>query len=159
MSDVLQPANPSEDTDPVLADLVAEITDRLHAGERVDLDDYLARCPGHEERLRRLLPALEVLDGLPPSSASDRLVTSGEGVAATAMPSTLGDFRLVREVDRGGMGVVYEAEQRSLHRRVALKVLPFAAALDPRQLRRFHNEAQAAACLHHTGIEPVYYVG
>jgi serine/threonine protein kinase len=57
------------------------------------------------------------------------------------------------------MGVVYEAEQRSLRRRVALKVLPFAAALDPRQLRRFHNEAQAAACLHHTSIVPVYYVG
>lgn len=57
------------------------------------------------------------------------------------------------------MGIVYEAEQRSLKRRVALKVLPLAAAIDPRQMRRFHVEAQAAAQLHHTHIVPVYAVG
>jgi WD40 repeat protein/serine/threonine protein kinase len=71
----------------------------------------------------------------------------------------LGDFRIVREVGRCGMGVVYEAEQLSLGRRVALKVLPFAGALDARQLQRFKNEAQAAAHLHHTNIVPVHYVG
>src|SRR5438876_4271759 len=57
------------------------------------------------------------------------------------------------------MGVVYEAEQVSLGRPVALKVLPFAAALDPKQLQRFKNEAQAAAHLHHTNIVPVHAVG
>ena len=71
----------------------------------------------------------------------------------------LGDFRLIAEVGRGGMGVVYEAVQRSLNRRVALKVLPFAAAMDPTQLRRFQTEALAAAQLHHTHIVPVYSVG
>jgi serine/threonine protein kinase len=71
----------------------------------------------------------------------------------------LGDFRLVREIGRGGMGVVYEAEQLSLRRRVALKVLPFAAAIDPRQLQRFHNEALAAGHLRHENIVPVYAVG
>jgi serine/threonine protein kinase len=71
----------------------------------------------------------------------------------------LGDFRVLREIGRGGMGIVYEAEQVSLGRRVALKVLPFAAALDPKQLQRFKNEAQAAACLHHTNIVPVFGVG
>src|SRR5206468_4591036 len=71
----------------------------------------------------------------------------------------LGDFRLLREIGRGGMGVVYEAEQVSLRRRVALKVLPFAAALDARQIQRFQIEAQAAACLHHPHIVPVHGVG
>ena len=75
------------------------------------------------------------------------------------LAAPLGDFRIVREVGRGGMGVVYEAEQISLRRRVALKVLPFAATMDPRQLQRFQNEAHAAAQLHHTNIVPVHYVG
>ncbi len=68
----------------------------------------------------------------------------------------LGDYQLIREIGRGGMGVVYEAEQLSLRRRVALKVLPFAAVLDPRQLRRFETEAMAAAGLHHGNIVPVH---
>src|SRR5262249_38516852 len=80
---------------------------------------------------------------------------TGEG----SLPGTLGDYRIVREVGRGGMGVVYEAEQISLGRRVALKVLPFAAALEPAQLQRFQNEARAAASLHHEHILPVYAVG
>ncbi len=71
----------------------------------------------------------------------------------------LGDYRIVRQIGRGGMGVVYEAEQQSLKRRVALKALPLAAAIEPKQLRRFHVEAQAAAQLHHTNIVPVYAVG
>ena len=71
----------------------------------------------------------------------------------------LGDFRLLREVGRGGMGVVYEAEQESLGRRVALKVLRSHQLLDPGLLVRFHREAKAAARLHHTNIVPVFGVG
>lgn len=71
----------------------------------------------------------------------------------------LGDFVLIREIGRGGMGIVYEARQSSLGRRVALKVLPFASILDSRQIARFRNEAQAAAQLHHPSIVPVYAVG
>ena len=71
----------------------------------------------------------------------------------------LGDYRIVREIGRGGMGVVYEAQQISLNRRVALKVLPFAAVLDQKQIARFENEARAAAQLRHPHIVPVFSVG
>ncbi len=74
-------------------------------------------------------------------------------------PQQVGEYRILREIGRGGMGVVYEAEDSALLRRVALKVLPFAALLDQKQIARFHNEAQAAGQLHHPHIVPVYSVG
>src|SRR5262249_39264307 len=107
----------------------------------------------HADALRRLLPLLEVLDEL--GNSAGRPLPRGVPEAL----GELGDFRLRREIGRGGMGVVYEAEQLSLRRRGALQVLPFAAALDPRQFQRFQNEAQAAAHLHHTIIVPVHAIG
>jgi serine/threonine protein kinase/tetratricopeptide (TPR) repeat protein len=71
----------------------------------------------------------------------------------------IGDFELLREIGRGGMGVVYEARQISLDRRVAVKLLPFAAVLDAKQIARFKHEAQAAAQLHHPNIVPVFAIG
>ena len=74
-------------------------------------------------------------------------------------PERLGDYRILREIGRGGMGVVYEAEQGSLGRRVALKVLSATSLLDPKQVARFEREARAAGRLHHTNIVPVFGVG
>ena len=71
----------------------------------------------------------------------------------------IGDFDLLREIGRGGMGVVYEARQISLNRRVALKVLPPGLGLTPQAVQRFEREAQAAAKLHHTNIVPVFATG
>src|SRR5262249_57860897 len=71
----------------------------------------------------------------------------------------LGDYRIIREVGKGGMGIVYEAEQVSLGRHIALKVLPRKMLLDAKQKRRFEREAKAAAKLHHTNIVPVFGVG
>src|SRR5262249_10122648 len=81
------------------------------------------------------------------------------GQTRAAPPDRLGDYRIIREIGRGGMGVVYEAEQVSLARRVALKVLPLHAARDAVMLERFRREAKAAAKLHHTNIVPVFEVG
>jgi serine/threonine protein kinase len=136
---------------------VAEVVDAfmecVRRGEKPDVEEYARRHPEVAEVLRQILPAMPFV----------RPVSENSGVSPSApadeLPGELGDFRIVREVGRGGMGVVYEAEQISLHRRVALKVLPFAATMDARRLRRFQNEAQAAACLHHTNIVPVYSVG
>ena len=72
---------------------------------------------------------------------------------------TIGDYRLVREIGRGGMGVVYEAWQLSLRRRVALKILPFTVSRDAKQISRFKNEAQAAAQVQHPNIVPVFAIG
>lgn len=88
-----------------------------------------------------------------------QLPAAGENRDSAAVVGTLGDFRLRREIGRGGMGVVYEAEQISLGRRMALKVLPFFDALNPRQLLRFHNESRAAASLKHPNIVGVHSVG
>src|SRR3954454_6516364 len=144
-----------------LADWVEDLADRIQAGEHVHLSDLAHKFPERAEELRRLLPAVELM------AAFGRSAATGSVTGAVSSPSpiladerdVLGDFRIIREVGRGGMGVVYEAEQISLRRRVALKTLPFAGAMDPRQLQRFQLEAQATACLHHTNIVPVHAVG
>jgi serine/threonine-protein kinase len=145
--------------DPVLDALVEELTNRLQAGEVVDVDDYARKYPDHVETLRRVLPTLEVLVALGQSTTPHGGTEVAPGPAKAGALDVLGDFRIVREVGRGGMGVVYEAVQVSLGRRVALKVLPFASAMDPRQRQRFQVEAQAAAHLQHANVVPVFAVG
>src|SRR5437870_1969122 len=81
------------------------------------------------------------------------------GVPTAPAVQQLGDFRILREVGKGGMGIVYEAEQVSLGRHVALKLLPKTLLVDARAKRRFEREAKAAAKLHHTNIVPVFGVG
>jgi serine/threonine protein kinase/WD40 repeat protein len=150
----LPPSPSAEDADLAAAELIEELASRLQAGEAIDLEACARAHPECADRIRRLLPAVQMLAELGRSSAGVKVTTG----TAEPLRGVLGDFRLRREVGRGGMGIVYEAEQISLQRRVALKVLPFAAMLDPRQLQRFHNEARAAACLHHPNIVPVYAV-
>jgi WD40 repeat protein/serine/threonine protein kinase len=142
-----------------LAALVDELTDRLQAGEIVDLEAFIGRHPEHAQALRQLAPALEMMGELKRSGAWDAASSGISGREPRPEMGVLGDFRIIREIGRGGMGIVYEARQLSLDRRVALKVLPLAAALDSKQLQRFQLEAHAAACLHHTNIVPVHAVG
>lgn len=148
--------------DPRLVRAVQEYQNALEAGQRPRRQDYLARYPEIATSLAQCLEALEFVHTVGPNL--DPPTTSQAASAKTsAVPVDptvpLGDFRILREIGRGGMGVVYEAEQLSLGRRIALKVLPFALTLDPRQLQRFKNEARAAAQLHHSHIVPIYSVG
>ncbi|MHC5111009.1 MAG: protein kinase domain-containing protein [Planctomycetota bacterium] len=149
----------SLETDAVLAELVEEITNRMQAGESVDLSVYERAYPEQAEQLHKLLPAIEVLGGLKDPTVTRPSTARPIEPDSHVQPGVLGDYRIIREAGRGGMGVVYEAQQISLGRKVALKVLPFAAVLDNRQLQRFKSEAQAAARLHHTNIVPVFSVG
>ncbi len=143
----------SVDRDDRLAEVLDAYLAAHEAGTPPDVDEFLARYPELAGELRECLASLAFI------RRAGNLSVASDAPAEGEAGGVLGDFRIVREVGRGGMGVVYEAEQISLRRRVALKVLPFAATMDPRHLQRFHNEAQAAACLHHTNIVPVYFVG
>ncbi len=145
---------------PQIAELVEEWQVRLRRGDRPDLNEYVRKYPDLAEEIREILPGLLVLEDFKGSALDQSLAPTGD---ATATHSTalerLGDFQILREIGRGGMGVVFEAEQVSLGRRVALKVLPQKVLLDPKQRRRFQREARSAAKLHHTNIVPVFGVG
>jgi WD40 repeat protein/serine/threonine protein kinase len=130
----------------------------LESGTPPSKEEFLARYPELAEDLKACLASLEFIRRAA-VKPSDPAPAEGSSLGADLPIGVLGDFRILREIGRGGMGVVYEAEQISLGRRVALKVLPFAATLDPKQLQRFKNEAQAAAHLQHQNIVPVHYVG
>jgi len=159
MTSSVRPSVLGSDIDPAVAELIEDLVTRLQAGEAVDVAAVIAAHPQHADQLRRLLPAVEALAQLGRSASAEDAAPPPVRTDGEQATGTLGDFRLIRQVGRGGMGIVYEAEQVSLGRRVALKVLPFAATMDPRHLQRFHNEARAAAGLHHTNIVPVYAVG
>src|SRR5687767_1602701 len=115
--------------DPRVIEAVEEYLSALETGQRPDLQTFLQRHAEIAGPLGECLAGLQMVHAATPSLHVDR-------AAAPLQGEPLGDFRLIREIGRGGMGVVYEAMQLSLGRRVALKVLPFAAALDPRQLQR-----------------------
>jgi serine/threonine protein kinase/WD40 repeat protein len=145
----------SADRNPVER-LAEEFAQRHRRGERPTLTEYVGRYPDLAGEIRELFPALLTLEQFKPDAGE---ATGPHAAAANKQPQRLGDYRILREVGRGGMGVVYEAEQLSLGRHVALKVLPPQALLNPTYLERFRREAKAAAKLHHTNIVPVYGVG
>jgi formylglycine-generating enzyme required for sulfatase activity len=132
---------------------VAAYLQAAEAGAEPDRQEWLARHPDLAADLEGFFAGLARLERV---AAPLRAAVEP---AAVPPGQTLDDFRIVREVGRGGMAVVYEAEQLSLGRRVALKVLPSAAALDPRQLQRFRNEAETVAGLDHPHLVPVHEVG
>src|ERR1051326_5575885 len=144
------------DEDPRLLKAAQEYLSKLEAGQKPNRLALLDSVGDLADRLEPYLDAIDMVHGAGAPATPPKSLLPPVGSEPI---EPLGDFRIVREIGRVGMGVVYEALQMSLGRRVALKVLPFAAALDSKQLQRFRNEAQAAAQLHHSNIVPVYAVG
>jgi serine/threonine protein kinase/WD40 repeat protein len=139
--------------------ILADYLERLERGEKPDTNAIIVQHSELADELRENLAKLTALH-IAAVGMTDGGVALDQ-LCATNLSElgTLGDFRVIRPIGRGGMGVVYEAEQISLHRRVALKTLPLAGVLNPKQLARFKNEAQAAASLDHPQIVSVYAVG
>src|SRR4051794_12602165 len=140
-------------------ELAEEFVARWRKGERPTAEEYARRHPEHAAEILDLFPALVLIEDLAPSSAGSESSLPAARPGAAAPPTRVGDYRILREVGHGGMGVVYEAEQTSLGRRVALKVLPPQLLRQGNFLERFQREAKAAARLHHSNIVPVFGVG
>jgi WD40 repeat protein/serine/threonine protein kinase len=136
-------------------ELAEEFAERYRRGERPRLEEYVDRLPKMADEIREMFPALAQVEQ---AEGDARGEASPPPVAAPPL-GRIDDYRIVREIGRGGMGVVYEAEQVSLGRRVALKILPGHVVGDRKSQERFRREAKAAARLHHSNIVPVYEVG
>ena len=138
-----------------LDDLVGKALDeyfqRLKAGERLELDEFVKQYPEISDILKTAIPGLQAAN-FPPDVPVN-------GALEHEHHERLGDFRIVRQIGRGGMGIVYEAEQLSMTRRVALKILPLCGLVNEFKIRRFQNEVRAVAALSHPNIVPVYMVG
>ncbi|WP_254511522.1 serine/threonine-protein kinase [Anatilimnocola floriformis] len=137
-----------------LAKILDEYLVGLERGEAIEPAELLARHPDMADRLRGYLSGLALFQRELDPPASPLPVLGG-----AANGTILGDFRLLREIGRGGMGIVYEAVQMSLGRRVAVKLLPLSASVNEKQIARFKHEAQAAAQIDHPHIVPVFAIG
>ncbi len=162
-----------------LAELILQYIDTVEAGKVIDRAQFLTAHPEFRQELEQFFLSRDRVEQVTAplrqaaALAADLKTDSFDSPAENGTTSPrgnipledrrpfgqLGDFRLLREIGRGGMGIVYEAEQLSLQRRVAVKVLPFAAAIDAKHVLRFKNEALAAGMLNHAHIVPVYSVG
>jgi hypothetical protein len=144
-----------QDRDP-LEVLAADFIDRQRNGEHPAISEYTALHPELATEIEELFPTIVAMEQLKAHRESS---ASGQASLGAVRLERLGDFRILGEIGRGGMGIVYEAFQESLGRHVAVKVLPRQSLLDPKQLERFQREAQTAARLHHSNIVPLFGVG
>ena len=139
--------------------LAEEFRKRLKGGEQPSILEYVERYPEHADDINEVFPAVLAMEQLRRNDDAERQIAERHVAAVRLTTDHIGDYRIVREIGRGGMGVVYEAEQQSLTRRVALKVLAANLSDSATQLRRFRREAKSAGGLHHTNIVPVFGVG
>lgn len=136
-----------------------QFLDDCRRGDDPAIESLAEEHPDWSEEIKDVLPTALLMEQFKRQKNFGR-VEADRGVRfGTSFLKKLGDYRIIREIGRGGMGIVYEAEQESLKRRVALKVLRPSLTMDEKTAARFEREAQAAASLHHTNIVPVFGVG
>ena len=134
-----------------LEEIAAQFLERREAGEALAIEDFAAEYPEYADELRQLLELMADMDRVKPDPA---LETAPE---RTNLPDS--DYRLIRKIGSGGMGVVFEAVQVSLNRRVAVKLLNSALLTNAEQRTQFENEAKVIAMLHHPNIVKIYSAG
>ncbi|MDG1807118.1 MAG: serine/threonine-protein kinase [Pirellulaceae bacterium] len=152
------PDGKSDVTADTLEVLVEEFTQQIRNGKTPNIADYQARLPECRDEIHELLSSVAMIEGLkdhPLSSSSSHRSPLEEIMGL----ERLGEYRIVRELGRGGMGIVLEAVHESLGRRVAIKVLPNRLVTEDKNVERFTREARAAAALHHTNIVSVFGLG
>ncbi len=153
----------SSDTDTILAEALDQLLVQSRGGKHADLEGTIRKHPALEQELRELWATMMFAEDFASFSGDlDALTTAGRdastGEAAPA-PRDFGDYELVDEIGRGGMGVVYRARQKSLNRTVALKMILRGDLASAADLARFRAEAESAAKVLHPNIVPVYEVG
>ena len=140
-----------------LEDIVEQFTAEIRAGQSPSVQQFVEQNPTHAEELPDLLSSVAMIEGLknysPNSSVPDQQFIDID------VPDFLGEYRIVREIGRGGMGIVFEAVHETLGRRVAIKVMTVGLISNTKHLERFHREAISAASLHHTNIASVFGAG
>jgi eukaryotic-like serine/threonine-protein kinase len=146
---------PQPDSNP-LESLAADFVERHRRGESPSIEAYAVQHPELAAEIRDLFPTIVALEKV---RADQEQPQEARQPPRAAKLKRLGDFRIVREIGRGGMGIVYEATQESLGRKVAVKVLARHSRLDDTHRRRFLREARTAGRLHHTNIVPILGVG
>jgi eukaryotic-like serine/threonine-protein kinase len=151
-----KPLPQPDDASPTVDELAEEFLKRRRSGEVPDIEVYATQYPDMAEDIREVFPALMAMESL----KRDWEKAAHNAETNSSVPvERLGDYRLLHEIGRGGMGIVYEAVQESLDRHVALKLLPQHAVTDATYVRRLQREARTAAALHHSNIVPVFGVG
>ncbi len=136
--------------------LASDFLTRYRDGDRPTVEEYARRHPELSSQIRQIFPLVLSVEKL---KISQQTAVDGSATLAGRLFKRLGDFTLIREIGRGGMGIVFEAEQESLGRRVAIKLLPKQSLLDDQAIARFHVEAKTAAAMHHSNIVPIFGTG
>lgn len=141
----------------MVAQFADEFSARLAAGENPDIESFVRRAPKSAELIRDVLRSLQLMHELHQNAFEPaQSKTMAEEMVAHG---SIGEYEILEEIGRGGMGVVYRARQSTLGRIVALKVLPFAASLDPIKLKRFRVETQSASMIQHPNVVAIYGTG